>query len=122
MNADQINQVINELAAKLGPLGRTVWDAYVRQQLVVGYQELGFAVVLLVVMIGLLVVARMVWNARAKAHLANPRANLSEYEGGTTGALLSGAVCLCLTLLLVSDGIAHLVNPQYGAVQALLGR
>jgi hypothetical protein len=115
MSASDINNLINTLAEKLGPLGKVVWDSYIRQQIVIGCDELVWAVVLAGVAIGAVTVTVHCW-----------RDEEFNSENGPVGFFVVGCVIAPTAFLaalgLGLDAVGHLANPQYGAIQALLGR
>ena len=135
MSPDEINQIIDMLQKKLGPISQTVWEAYVRQQYVIGVQQILLGVAFLIATgIGAYVI-HVIWSVLKEYQdefdakkAANPTGyNGTRPDGDAEAAMtvLVGIVAVVLFLIgawLISDGIGHLVNPTYGAIQGLLGR
>lgn len=134
MSSGEINKIVDTLAQKLGPMAQQVWDAYVRQQYVIGIQQIVIGSIMLLGVIGCGVVIRLAWrhyqreNAKFEATKKNGGYGYGsgpdgEGEVGISAAAgVIGLVLLAVGMLLVAEGIGHIVNPAYGAVQGLLGR
>lgn len=121
VNVD-VNKLADQLAKLAGPIAAHGWEVYVRQQYVEGFQNLFSAAILLAISVGLLI-----W---IKVQLY-PWAENYEYDDKKDDGMaylvpaIVGVVamaCAFFFLLNLSWAIGHLVNPEYGAIQEILGR
>lgn len=133
IDVNKLAEQINGIVEKLTPLAAHVWEVYVRQQYVIGYQQLAMAFLLLVMIAaGACVIAKilMAWQRDEKAwnrvHDEGKRyGEKFDDESYMIGVVVTGVVCLLLIFPLIGfaiDGFGHLANPEYGAIQGLLNR
>ncbi|KKN82043.1 hypothetical protein LCGC14_0313100 [marine sediment metagenome] len=114
MNPEDIGGILDMLVERLGPMGTEVWGIYVRQQLswgvVAGALRLAFATLLFVV-------------AR-KAGKWVKREMTSDTNGTAVawGGLIILGLIASVAMLTVMSPILHILNPEFYAIQALLGR
>lgn len=128
-----INQIANTLQKIVGPIAREGWDAYVRQQYVIGIQEVVWAII---VFVGGLVAAVVATKARrALKKFDDEKEAFKKTNGyypswGTNEdafvtlfvSLIAVAVIIIIDVALCVDAFGHFFNPEYGAIQGILGR
>ena len=107
-------QIINLLAEKLGPMAEVVWAAYVRQVYVHAFGGLVWALVF----IG---GAVLCWRLALKVQGKKWEDDIDK------GFLLAGAYagvacCLVLAICAFTFDVLKILNPEYWAIQWLLGR
>jgi len=123
MTPEQIEQIINMLAEKLGPLGEHVWSVYVRQVYVSTLGDMVGGALLLLAALGFLLGG--VWCARR--YMRNRRAESYQYNAGEYQAIgliicgICGPFALAIGVIAISQ-VIRLFNPEYYAIQMLLGR
>ena len=112
MTPEQIEQIIDMLAEKLGPIGGQVWSIYMRQVYV---GALGALLWLVAFLVGSAIFVRAArWVC----------ANSKDYDKNMfafflyAGALACGIAALCA----LTFGVLRILNPEYHAIQMLLGR
>ena len=117
MTAEQIEQIVDMLAEKLGPIGAEVWAVYVRQ-VYVGIAESAF--VALLCLVG---AAALSWLTR---HLLRKRAKAGSYDQIDYEFALMFVLGALAFIVVVGGcaalGLFRLLNPEYYAIQMLLGR
>lgn len=113
MSAADIQSIINTLSEKLGPVGKIAWEAYVRQRYVIGYTQLAFAILLAIFAS---IASKFAWDMYSNPEHEDDDGAIVFFSG------LVAVVCLIVMVGLVTDGVGHIVNPSYGAIQGLLGR
>jgi ABC-type multidrug transport system permease subunit len=96
-----MEEQLRELIDVLKELAPEVWGIYMKQQVITGYEMLGFSLLLLLVSI----------FCGIKAH----------NEDETIFWVISILV-LAMSVLIGMGGAEHLINPEYFAIQSLLGR
>ena len=112
MTPEQVEQIIEMLSEKLGPLGEHVWAVYMRQVYVDAVGALLWLVAFLVGSAIFVKAARWVC------------ANSSDYDKNVfafflyAGAMACGVAVLCA----LTFGVLRILNPEYHAIQMLLGR
>lgn len=101
-------QIIDQLNKLLTPAAKVVWEAAVRQQYVIAFQQVAFGLLLTIFAIGC-------WRVRKKI----PSDDFDR-------AVMSGALVVvscamvCVALALLSDAVGHIINPYAGAINWLL--
>lgn len=141
MYLDGITVDVNKLADQLkqiaGPIAKQGWDIYLRQQYVIGWQEIAMATISLIVLV--ICAISFVWAVRSatarddayneavkdwqKPSYSKPDAPDATGEVATMiAAGVFGLVAFFGLLMWSMDGFAHLFNPGYGAIQGILGR
>ena len=110
MTPEQLEQIVNTLVEKLGPIGEHVWTAYVKQVYV---NVLGSAIWLLAFVLG---ACACVWAAR-RAAKPNGGDEFDVYIAWCAAGFL-----LLLALVAFTFGVLQVINPEYHAIQMLLGR
>lgn len=130
MTPEEIQQIIDMLAEKLGPMAQVVWEAYLRQ-VYINVAQSGLLGLFLVIggCVGLLIGYKCLKQRRVMvAARANPADRYSHPYGDTLPSefgmglgfgLGSGAITLGLWILTYC---LQVLNPQYAAIQMLLGR
>lgn len=129
MTPQEIEQIIDMLAEKLGPIGGQVWSIYVRQVYVSIVVSVLWAVLFLAVGIvgmvaGILIQRRL---KRDRAASKDPQGHWENYFDPTlyyssiATAYGLGGTGLVLAALALSECV-KLLNPEYYAIQMLLGR
>jgi len=112
MTPQEIAQITQVLAEKLGPLAEVVWAAYMRQVYV---NVLGGALWMVV----LLGAAFACWRlARKCQEIKGSLDREFEMVFAYGGAVL----CLILAFCALTFDVLKVLNPQYWAIEALLGR
>ena len=123
MTPEQVEQIIEMLAEKLGPLGEHVWAIYVRQVYISVIGDMIGAVIFLLAALGFLLGG--IWCARryTRNQEAKPHSyGVGEYQIiGLTICGICGPTALVIGILALSTVIRPL-NPEYYAIQMLLGR
>jgi len=116
MTPQEIEQIIDMLIEKLGPIGGQVWSIYVRQVYVNAFGSMLWMILLL---IG--AVVAFYWLRRG----------ISRYRSGsqsdnTIAMLVGGGIglgwCLFFAFGTFTFGVLKILNPEYYAIQMLLGR
>jgi predicted exporter len=111
MNQDTIKQITDALspvAQKLGEGAGALFQIYVRQEIIQGIEELGGAALLLIVALIFTAITFKTWKWACKR-------DLEIFTGMATGTAI--VVALIVAPFLVFDGLPHLINPQYYAIQ-----
>lgn len=138
---------IDQLAAKIGTTAAHVWDIYVAQGKITGYQDAGSALVFLVLGVALLVVSYVITKSivnAEKTRVDNLRKTKSEYYENRASADFSpyskamdvetdystlwiavptgiiGLALLFSSFNYGSSAISEILNPQYWAFQHLM--
>lgn len=121
MNLDvsvNVNQLADELGKVAGPMAQHGWEILVRQQYVIGVQQLILA------MLGSIVLGLGIHLIRRG--IAYPRGTKYDKEDWREEAIMltiAGVVASIIgtiaAILFGADAIAHLVNPEYGAIQEI---
>jgi len=112
MTPEQIEQIINTLIERLGPIGGQVWSIYVRQVYV---DVFGGALW----MVGFLMAALACWRLIRRCEDIEDHA---DYIFAKVGAYAGVVVCLLLAFCAFVFDVLKAINPQYHAIQMLLGR
>lgn len=137
MSQSQIQQIIDALKSASG----YGWDALVRQQVVVGYQELASSACLFITLAVLLIVSLRLYRhyrhndeanveRRAKERSKSQNSYCSSAddlatEGFAIGSIfcsIAALILLCVVIFLTIDGVGHIVNPAGYAITQLLPR
>ena len=130
MTPQEIEQIIDMLVEKLGPMGGQVWYAYTRQAYLQGIiVGIGFLLVLALTLtafgISLWAVTKLKKMGARPQEPASLKRAYDEDEGTyfctLFGAAIS-AIAFLIPLLLVANEALRLINPEYYALQMLLGR
>lgn len=112
MTPEQIEQIIDTLAEKLGPMAVIVWQAYVRQVYV---NVLGGALWV----VGFLAAAFGCWALTRKCKAVKDSV---DREFLTVIAYIGVIVCVALAFCSFTFDVLKVLNPEYWAIQMLLGR
>lgn len=119
MNADTVKAIqdaLTPLATKIGEGAAHVYQIYVKQQYVTGIGEIISCAVLLLIVLALTILF-VRWADATEPDI------YSLVESKVTRKVLvvmAGAfACFILTFILV-DGVQHLINPEYYAIQDIL--
>lgn len=109
MNPQQVIDVLNKL---LSPAARVAWGAVVRQQYVIGVQEVVGAA-----LFGTLVYGCWRWQKKLRPS--------KDWDSEEIALFRGVAIVLAVVFALVGtwfcmDGIGHFVNPYAGAINQLL--
>jgi hypothetical protein len=121
---DQIKRELQPLAEKLGEGAAFVYETYVRQQMISGVVSLvGSLVGSVVVFLALKWFWRLTMVKQAEA--VGNSYYASTYDGeGWVWARVTATVLACIWFLVsffvFFDGVQHLLNPHYYAIQDLL--
>lgn len=121
MNNVDVSKIIDQLKEALGPISQQVMEAYIRQQMVVGVQSLVSAAAALVVMATMGYVSKRLWSwARAgwDGHPGDEDWAFAHFL--PIGCLVVTAFAFFFAVGQIENGVAHLVNPTYYAIQDLL--
>lgn len=123
MTPEQIEQILDMLVEKLGPIGEHVWSVFVRQVYVEAIFEGVIGILFLLAALGFL--AGGVWSAKryAKAKAESSCYDAGDYSlfGGILPCVLLGSLTFMLAVACLS-GLVRLFNVEYYAIQMLLGR
>ena len=112
MTPQEIAQITQALAEKLGPLAEVVWAAYMRQVYV---NIFGGALW----MVGFLVAAFACWQL---AHKCQEIKGSTDREFVMAFAYGGTVLCLILAFCALTFDVLKILNPQYHAIEMLLGR
>src|SRR5438445_690816 len=105
-----VNQLADQLAKIAGPIAKQGWEIYVRQQYVIAAQELTAAAVALALL-------------ASSVLRSTPEDYGNDDRYGVTVLLSVIAVIAAIAAILwIGDAVAHFVNPQFYAIQGILGR
>lgn len=112
MSASDLKQIIAALKEALGP----AWDAYVRQQYIIGGEQIAVGVMLAVAVGASLpfcryMIGRFKEDESCEGSLAI----------GVSGFILE-VIALVPAVSLLSDGIGHLVNPAGYIIQGIVSK
>ena len=115
MNEQMMQEVlarIDALAAKFGIAAEYLWDVFMRQQVVVnGWMQFGVGVVFAVLFVcSIIATSRGVFGEWDDDHVT--------VEGIFT---IIGYATIFPALILLNDGVCHLLNPAYYAFKAIIG-
>ena len=108
----ELEQIIEMLIEKLGPLGEHVWTVYVRQVYVNAFAALIWLVALLVGSAICIKSAR--WVDASSEDYDKEFFVFSLYAGAVT--------CVVVALCILTFEVFQVLNPEYHAIQMLLGR
>jgi len=123
MTPQEIEQIIDMLIEKLGPIGGQVWSIYVRQVYIQTAQNIAVGLLFLLAAVGFLLGG--IWSA--KSYLRAKNASPNHYGVGDRQAV-GIIICGILGPAALVFGVIYLVstmalfNPEYYAIQMLLGR
>ncbi len=113
---EELLKRFDTLTSKLGEAGGHVWSWYVRQSYVEGIVNLVMAGILILF---ILLCVKIFYIALA-------RTETDEYADSSwvwmIASPVAGFILTILTLCNIYDGLLHLLNPSYYALQNLLGR
>ena len=115
MTPQEIEQIIDMLVEKLGPTGLHIWSVYIRQVYIQVAMDMFYTVLMTLGAI----VSFLAGYKCMKRYQEGP--SLNSWDLGALAGFMIG-ICLILMALIVSNGIAALFNPEYHALQMLLGR
>ena len=123
MTPQEIEQIIEMLAEKLGPIGGQVWGIYVRQVYVSVIAETALGILSLLVCVGSCL--GLVWCEKARRRVIdkNPY-SICAADGESMWLVVVGIIAGITGFMAVSllSALFKLLNPHYYAIQMLLGR
>lgn len=85
-------------------MSQTVWEAYLKHELIVGYGYLA---------IGLIAIVLTTW---AFKQISNNTVNKDEICAST----VLNVLLFLIAIFLIFSGIAHIINPEYYAIDNIL--
>lgn len=119
MDKDTLQELLKRfdaLTSKLGEAGGHVWSWYVRQQVINGWLNLGEAGLALV--IAIIAIAASVFCFR--------KAREDDFENGyapaTVACVVISIVAALVVIFATESAVQYILNPEYYALQSLLGR
>jgi len=123
MTPQEIEQILDMLIEKLGPIGGHVWSIHVRQVYVMALADGVATILLLLAALGFLIGG--IYCARRYLSIERGpeyRYGVGErWISGVIGCAIGGPTFLVFGLIFGS-GLLKLLNPEYYAIQLLLGR
>lgn len=123
MTPGQIEQIIDMLVEKLGPIGEQVWSIYVRQVYVNAGATLVWAVALLSVAgIGVAIGIEALKRLRYQEKTSQYYVDADTYYAVTGMAWGFAGIALIFGFLALTAGLQYILNPEYYAIQMLLGK
>ena len=123
MTPQEIEQILDMLIEKLGPVGGHVWSIYVHQVYIEALAGGLVGALLLLAALGMLIGG--IYSA--KCYLAidrNPHGHYGagdRWLNGIIACVIAGPTCLITGMIFASD-LIRLFNPEYYAIQMLLNR
>ena len=122
MTPQEIEQIINMLIEKLGPIGGQVWSIYVKQVYVNVATNLFVSLVCLLALVGALLGLRHCIKEYKRATSKDPYGGKAQLVGaGAVTSATIAAFCGLMVLFCLPE-VFQLLNPEYYAIQMLLGR
>jgi uncharacterized membrane protein len=129
MTPEEIQQIIDMLAEKLGPLAQTVWEAYLKQVYIQAAQN-AFLGILLIIggCIGLAIGYKcfkqrqvIVAARKSQDRYGHAYGDTIDQELGMGLGFGLGSTATVLGVFILSFCV-QILNPEYTAIQMLLGR
>jgi len=119
MTPEEIQQIIDMLAEKLGPMAQVVWEAYVTQAGLSGIRAGLMAVALAILtLVSASLLAIFIWGIK--------HSKIQDDKEFCMGSAVFDGVAfvivLVATIYVAVDAYMRLNNPAYYAIQMLLGR
>lgn len=113
MGPEEIGKIIDLLVEKLGPMGKIVWEIYLRQIYLTGLMQTVGGVIFIV---GFAASLRLLLEKRKDPEWFD--------EWGWILVVLGifGVFSFAMAGFSIIQGVLQLLNPQYYAIQMLLGR
>jgi hypothetical protein len=116
INVD-INKLVEQLKDYAGPLAQHGWEILVRQQYIQGIQEMIWAVALLLFVVVGYIFGKKLWKWAGTVRLGTEDQGIQYIPAVITWVV--SVILVFVSVGLISDGIAHLLNPEYYAVQQI---
>ena len=115
----KVSEYIDAVATKLGVAAEHVYGLLVRQQVTEGVVNIVSGLVILAVLITLIVfTARKIGSKLDFGYMDGADLAMLLIFGGIGVALIGG--CLYFGLSVTTDGIKHLMNPEYYAIKEII--
>jgi len=122
MTPQEVEQILDMLVEKLGPIGTHVWSIYVRQVYIEAWAQGIFGILCLLAVIGSTI--GLIWCCKQYKKVKESDRSYGAGERQLIGIIISviiaGVAGFCVPFLLY--GFTLLFNPEYHAIQMLLGR
>lgn len=116
VNVD-INKLVEQLKNYAGPLAEHGWEVLVRQQYIQGIQEFIWAVALVIIAICAIILGFKFWKWAKKVEINSYNEGLQYILPVMTWIV--SVIMIFIAVGLTSDGVAHILNPEYYAVQQI---
>lgn len=117
-----VNALAQQLAKIAGPIAQHGWEVYVKQQVIIGWQEAVASSFLLLLAIACAVVVVLILRDLRKEQKEHPNMETVDHYGFTALFVGIGLILFMFALGFGMDSFSHLANPEYGAIQGILGR
>ena len=114
VNVD-INKLVDQLQKYAGPLAQHGWEILVRQQYIQGISQIIWAVALIVLSIAGYFFGKKMWQW-GKTIKMGYGDNGWQYTPAVLAWLVT-IIMVFVAVALTSDGVAHMLNPEYYAAQ-----
>lgn len=118
LNAEATQKVVDGIGKAISSLGDGavyVASIFVKQQLVIGIQDLIWATVLIVA--GVMGIRFLINEERKELRGDDNLMSVATTEGFSILLWIVMSLCLFFSLFPLNDGIGRLINPQYYAIQ-----
>lgn len=126
INADTINAIkdaVSPLASKIGQGAEHLYIVFVKQQVVNGATQLIYALFCIAGLVALLYLARYLVKVLTEGdgrHSLDPDLVKVVKIAVLLVSLLIGGITLSVTVGYLTNGLAHVINPEYYSVQDIL--
>ena len=119
MTPQEVEQIIDMLAEKLGPMAQVVWEAYIAQAVLMGMRSTCIAITMGV----LVVISACLLGLFVYCSITGPSGEDRDFcVGASVADALVFVVLLLGTIWVAVDAYMRVHNPGYYAIQMLLGR
>lgn len=119
MDPDQINEILDIFAERLGPMGTHIWEVFVRQQIISWWT--GFSTALIMAPLG---TALLAWGIKkVRPYWSQDDAPTSAWIAlvlAVIGGIFTAVGTMGLIVAVFT--VTQLFNPEYYAILDLLGR
>lgn len=116
VNVD-INKLVEQLKNYAGPLAEHGWEVLVRQQYIQGVQQIIWAVALLIFVVIGYFLGKKLWKWAGKFELGYGDQGMQYIPAVVMW--VASVILLFVAVFEVTDGIGHMLNPEYYAVQQI---
>lgn len=116
VNVD-INKLVEQIKQYAGPVAQHGWEILVKQQYIQGIQQLIWAVALFILVIVSYRLGWRLWKWAGTVELDYTNDGIQWIP--CVIAWIISAILVITSIALLSDGVAHLLNPEYYAVQQI---